>query len=180
MRAQALNTLTKNDITEVKGMKSPPQGVKLVLEAVCIMKDVRPVRGVEGGPKPCLVGVLSGVRECGLLTHARMRVLANPQVRMKDAQSGRMVDDYWEASKKMLMEDDFLNSLKSYDRDHIDAGIIKKIKVGVQGWGKRGKWGKNGQAAQGLMRACRAPPCPCPPQPALCRPRHPPLCAGLH
>jgi hypothetical protein len=31
---QALDTLTKNDITEVKGMKSPPAGVKLVLEAV--------------------------------------------------------------------------------------------------------------------------------------------------
>lgn len=35
---QALDTLTKNDITEVKGMKSPPAGVKLVLEAVCIMR----------------------------------------------------------------------------------------------------------------------------------------------
>ena len=41
---KALDTLTKNDITEVKGMKSPPAGVKLVLEAVCIMKNVKPVR----------------------------------------------------------------------------------------------------------------------------------------
>lgn len=40
---KALDTLTKNDITEVKGMKSPPAGVKLVLEAVCIMKNVKPV-----------------------------------------------------------------------------------------------------------------------------------------
>jgi hypothetical protein len=48
---------------------------------------------------------------------------------MKDAQSGRMVDDYWEASKKMLMEDDFLNSLRAYDKDNIDPSIIKKIKV---------------------------------------------------
>lgn len=48
-------------------MKSPPAGVKLVLEAVCIMKNIKPVR-------------------------------------VKDANSGRMVDDYWEASKKMLME----------------------------------------------------------------------------
>jgi len=88
---KALNTLSKNDIVEVKGMKSPPAGVKLVLEAVCIMKEVKPVR-------------------------------------MKDAQSGRMVDDYWEASKRMLMDDDFLNSLKNYDKDNIDASIIKKIK----------------------------------------------------
>jgi hypothetical protein len=50
-------------------------------------------------------------------------------VRVKDAQSGRMVDDYWEASKGMLMEADFLGSLRAYDKDHIDPGIIKRIKV---------------------------------------------------
>lgn len=48
---------------------------------------------------------------------------------MKDPQSGRMVDDYWEASKKMLMEDDFLNSLRAYDKDNIADTIVKKIKV---------------------------------------------------
>lgn len=41
---KALDTLTKNDIVEVKGMKSPPGGVKLVLEAVCILKQVKPIR----------------------------------------------------------------------------------------------------------------------------------------
>lgn len=33
-------------------------------------------------------------------------------VRMKDPNSGRMVDDYWEASKKMLMDNDFLETLR--------------------------------------------------------------------
>ena len=56
---RALDTLTKNDVTEVKGMKSPPSGVKLVLEAVCILKSVKPAR-------------------------------------VKDPQSGKMVEDYWE------------------------------------------------------------------------------------
>ena len=36
----ALDTLTKNDITEVKAMKNPPVAVKLVMEACCIMKGV--------------------------------------------------------------------------------------------------------------------------------------------
>lgn len=36
----ALDTLTKNDITEVKSMKNPPAAVKLVMEACCIMKGV--------------------------------------------------------------------------------------------------------------------------------------------
>lgn len=34
----ALDTLTPADITIVKTMKNPPKGVKLVMEAVCILK----------------------------------------------------------------------------------------------------------------------------------------------
>lgn len=30
------------DITIVKSMKSPPSGVKLVMAAVCVMKDIKP------------------------------------------------------------------------------------------------------------------------------------------
>ena len=41
---KALRTLKKDDITEVKSMKSPPAGVKLTMEAVCIMKEVPPVK----------------------------------------------------------------------------------------------------------------------------------------
>ncbi|RHY56820.1 hypothetical protein DYB38_001612 [Aphanomyces astaci] len=44
MAVKALQTLTKGDITEVKAMKKPPDGVKLVMEAVCIMMGVAPVK----------------------------------------------------------------------------------------------------------------------------------------
>ncbi|KXJ28065.1 dynein heavy chain 7, axonemal [Exaiptasia diaphana] len=40
----ALNTLTPADITVVKTMKSPPAGVKLVMEAICILKGIKPDR----------------------------------------------------------------------------------------------------------------------------------------
>ncbi|CAH1117610.1 unnamed protein product [Phaedon cochleariae] len=40
----ALNTLTQADISLVKTMKNPPKGVKVVMEAVCILKDVKPQR----------------------------------------------------------------------------------------------------------------------------------------
>uniref|UniRef100_A0AAY4BTU9 EF-hand domain-containing protein n=1 Tax=Denticeps clupeoides TaxID=299321 RepID=A0AAY4BTU9_9TELE len=40
----ALDTLTQQDITVVKSMKSPPAGVKLVMEAICILKEVKPDR----------------------------------------------------------------------------------------------------------------------------------------
>lgn len=36
----ALNTLTPADITIVKTMKNPPKGIKLVMEAVCIIKVI--------------------------------------------------------------------------------------------------------------------------------------------
>lgn len=71
---RALDTLTKNDVTEVKGMKSPPSGVKLVLEAVCILKSVKPAR-------------------------------------VKDPQSGKMVEDYWEVSHHWSLSCPLLFSL---------------------------------------------------------------------
>uniref|UniRef100_A0A7M4ERW8 Dynein axonemal heavy chain 7 n=1 Tax=Crocodylus porosus TaxID=8502 RepID=A0A7M4ERW8_CROPO len=37
----ALDTLTAQDITVVKSMKSPPAGVKLVMETVCILKGIK-------------------------------------------------------------------------------------------------------------------------------------------
>ncbi|XP_040909250.1 dynein heavy chain 12, axonemal [Toxotes jaculatrix] len=38
----ALNTLKPSDVTIVKSMKNPPSGVKLVMAAVCVMKDIKP------------------------------------------------------------------------------------------------------------------------------------------
>lgn len=41
---KALSTLSKGDITEVKSLKTPPAGVKLTMEAVCIMMGVKPAK----------------------------------------------------------------------------------------------------------------------------------------
>ncbi|KAK9874446.1 hypothetical protein WA026_002785 [Henosepilachna vigintioctopunctata] len=41
---QALNTLKPSDITLVKSMKNPPDAIKLVMAAVCVIKDVKPDR----------------------------------------------------------------------------------------------------------------------------------------
>ena len=38
----SLKSLNRNDVTEVKAMKNPPDGVRMVMEAVCIMKKVPP------------------------------------------------------------------------------------------------------------------------------------------
>ncbi|KAG7196964.1 hypothetical protein KM043_000229 [Ampulex compressa] len=43
LRAQsALNTLTTADIAVVKAMKHPPYGVKLIMESICVLKQVKP------------------------------------------------------------------------------------------------------------------------------------------
>jgi len=50
---KALKTLSKSDIVEVKAMKKPPAGVKLTMEAVCHMMNVRPrkIPDPNGGNK---------------------------------------------------------------------------------------------------------------------------------
>ena len=47
----ALDTLKQNDISLVKTMTNPPNGVKLVMEAVCIMKALKPEKKVDGTGK---------------------------------------------------------------------------------------------------------------------------------
>ena len=38
----SLKSLNKTDIAEVKALTRPPEGVRIVMEAVCIMKKVAP------------------------------------------------------------------------------------------------------------------------------------------
>jgi dynein heavy chain, axonemal len=47
---ESLNSLSKNDIIEVRSMQRPPEGVKLVIEAICIMKGIKPKK--IDGDKP--------------------------------------------------------------------------------------------------------------------------------
>ena len=61
------------------------------MEAVCIMKGMKPDRKPDPG-------------------------------------SGKMVEDYWGPSLKLLGDLKFLDSLKTYDKDNINPAIIKKIR----------------------------------------------------
>ncbi|XP_017758914.1 PREDICTED: dynein heavy chain 1, axonemal-like, partial [Eufriesea mexicana] len=45
---KSLKSLNRNDITEVKAMKRPPLGVLLVIEAICIINNVKPVKADPG------------------------------------------------------------------------------------------------------------------------------------
>ncbi|KAF5834888.1 hypothetical protein DUNSADRAFT_8192 [Dunaliella salina] len=117
---KALDTLTKNDISEVKGMKSPPMPVRIVMEAVCILKSLKPTK-------------------------------------IKDPSTGRFVNDYWETSKKMLSDMNFLESLKLYDKDNIDPAIIEALQPLLKNPDfQPAKIKKVSQAAFGLCNWVRA------------------------
>ena len=73
-------------------MKNPPAGVKLVMEAVCVMRDLKPDK----------INDPSG--------------------------SGGKVLDYWGPSKKLLGDMNFLNDLKTYDKDNIPVNIMTKVR----------------------------------------------------
>lgn len=51
-----------------------------------------------------------------------------PERKPDPSGSGRMVEDYWGPSQKMLGDMKFLEPLKVYDKDNIPAAIIKKIR----------------------------------------------------
>ncbi|XP_060622080.2 dynein axonemal heavy chain 12 [Anolis sagrei] len=70
----ALDTLKPADITIVKSMKNPPSGVKLVMAAVCVMKDIKPEKvadpsGIGGkildywGPSKKLLGDMNFLKD---------------------------------------------------------------------------------------------------------------------
>jgi dynein heavy chain len=40
----ALNTIKPNDINEIKALKKPPEKIRMVCKAVCILQDIKPVR----------------------------------------------------------------------------------------------------------------------------------------
>ena len=44
MAVQCLKILKKSDLDEIKALKKPPGGVKLAMEACCIMFQVQPVK----------------------------------------------------------------------------------------------------------------------------------------
>lgn len=89
---EALDTLKPVDITNVKALKNPPPAVRLVMEAICVMKSIKPLRIKDPGG------------------------------------SGKMIDDYWGPSQKLLGDSHFLQGLKSYDKDNIDPTVIANIR----------------------------------------------------
>jgi len=86
-------------------MKTPPTGVLLVAEALCIMFNVKPAQSNEKG---------------------KGKGNINEKI-MKPDGKGK-VNDYWQASKKMLFGDPLLMmKLMEYDKDNIPSEVMQKV-----------------------------------------------------
>ncbi|KAF2360955.1 Dynein heavy chain AAA module D4 [Trinorchestia longiramus] len=89
----ALNTIKQDDIVFIKAMKNPPSGVKLVMEAICVLLGEKPDRI----PDP--LG------------------------------TGKMVEEYWSVSKRMLGDIKFKENLLNFDKEHISPKAIQIIRT---------------------------------------------------
>lgn len=51
-----------------------------------------------------------------------------PERKPDPSGSGKMIEDFWGPSQKLLGDLKFLDSLKSYDKDNIPPVVMKKIR----------------------------------------------------
>nr|CAD7400377.1 unnamed protein product [Timema cristinae] len=145
----ALNTLTGQDIAIVRTLKSPPKGIKLVMEAVCILKAIFITNKLiiiiiiiiiiinnnnnnnnnnkflvcPTSPPPPWFSVSTAL-------YAGTAEVVGEDVkpdRVPDPGTGRMIDDYWGPSKRILGDLKFLESLVQFDKDHIPIRVIKQL-----------------------------------------------------
>ncbi|XP_076039498.1 dynein axonemal heavy chain 7-like [Oratosquilla oratoria] len=88
----ALNTIKQDDIVFIKAMKNPPAGVKLVMEAVCVLLGEKPDR------------------------------VPDPQG------TGKMIEDFWAVSKRLLGDIKFKENLLNFDKENISPKAIQTIR----------------------------------------------------
>ena len=106
----ALDTLKTNDIAILKSMTNPPLGVKLVLEAVCILhvpflSFFFPIVQFVSRYLPdfeqyfFVIIIITSLLSCVILLCYTLKGL---KPLMKVDQSGKQYEEYWPIAKKVL------------------------------------------------------------------------------
>lgn len=115
----ALDTLTKADISEVKALKSPPAGVKLVMEAVCHMLGVPPKRAGDVGK--------AGPKVDDFWTPSQVCSPSLPTLHLPLYNEISTIT-HGSALQGLLGDPKFLESLQAYDKDAIEPAVIEAIR----------------------------------------------------
>jgi hypothetical protein len=66
---KALDTLKPADIVLVKSMKNPPPAVKLVMAAVCVMKQIKPEKVTDSDGKKVTWSIYVSISLIEILIH---------------------------------------------------------------------------------------------------------------
>ena len=89
---EELSSISQQDYAAVRGLRQPTLSIKLIMEALCILKGVKADKLPDGGP------------------------------------GGRMMDDYWGPSKRLLGEQKFATDLALFEKDDINPKTMKLIR----------------------------------------------------
>lgn len=87
-----LNGLSQQEFAAVRGLKQPTISIKLIMEAICILKGVKPDRLPDS------------------------------------AAGGKMIDDYWGPSKRILGDQRFASDLAAFEKDDINPKTMKLLR----------------------------------------------------
>ncbi|XP_068431186.1 dynein axonemal heavy chain 3 isoform X2 [Clinocottus analis] len=112
--AQAIKEECEGDLKEAM----PPMKAALLALDTLKPSDITVVKAMQNPP-----GLVKLVMESICIMKG-----IKPERKPDPSGSGKMIEDFWGPSKKLLGDLKFLESLKAYDKDNIPAANIKKIR----------------------------------------------------
>lgn len=75
------------------------------------------------------MGIACDATELGAHVMQAVCVILDVKPAKAKDDAGKPINDYWKPSVALLNEKDFLNKLKSYDKDNINPKLIDKIRT---------------------------------------------------
>lgn len=121
---KALNSLKRDDISEVKSFQNPPEAVQTVMNAVCLLLSEDQVC-LRHGCLHAFYSVLprlsySAIYPLGVF---RRSMFSHP------ACSGRHpIAQDWDSAKRVLSRNSFMDDLRSYDKESLTTERRKSLK----------------------------------------------------
>ena len=66
----ALSKIKRSDVTELKALSCPPEGIKLIMEAICCLKGIGPVlsKDPKTGKEPLDTKTMHSYTQCFSIT----------------------------------------------------------------------------------------------------------------
>ncbi|KAI0989482.1 hypothetical protein GJ496_007857, partial [Pomphorhynchus laevis] len=89
----ALNFISRNDLSEIRTIISPPPQISMVMTAICALLNVQPIK---------VKGVMS-------------------------MHPGARTERYWEASKRLLENPNFIQTLRNFNKDNVTPDTINQL-----------------------------------------------------